>query len=580
MKELLARLLCIVLFTALPMWAGTDTRRDPQLGLEMQYKFPENFSNGYVVPTSFTFINRGSKSNIEMTLTMDMMYRSMAGYSSSSTLSLELPPGEKTVLLPLMKADRNCAIELEVRVDGLFSRELSIPFQKVGMDNSSITVLCVGNMDVDELMKDQSEDNSKTRRRRKGKSVYVLHWDERDAFENWRFYLGMKAVVIMKPETVRRLNDNQRRALKYWVCYGGGCLWLHGPDAKAALDLCAFPLPFRSPSIDNSGLPVLRCITGEILLSENDTIESVKRYRMTGAANSRARVRGLFNTGYSDTNSTKRYQGLFYNLHKVPRWAYIFISLLIAAVVGPVNYVMQKKKKKMSLFYITAPVLAIAGMLALGVYTVVSDGFGIKGNERAMLLHHQDANEGVVYHARGMFAGIAPRNGLQYPSETAAVPFYHDTQTYVNENNKHFYTDWTSSQNLSGSWLPGRSLCGLFTATPTRIRLGLKVTSTQDGGVVIENGLTAMVKKAYARVRIAGNDRICVVENVAPGTTAVMSVTEKYRMDNPFFDPGDLPWVIFAEMEAIPYMETGGIDINFGKGRYYYTAFNNRGVVQ
>ncbi|MCP4217340.1 MAG: hypothetical protein GY765_22035 [bacterium] len=570
-------LLFFLIPASLPARADINTYEDRELRLKMEYAYREPVVCSCSFPTTFTFTNFGKKRKLRLTLvTNSNRYR--AGYSASSTLLFDLPPGEKTLRLPLMMVDHRFGLELQVEVGGIPSRNLSFPFQSVDMRRDYFDVLCVGKMDmkkIDILFEDTDGTTGEISKKNDLRLFRV-----EDVSDQWQSYLGMKGVVVMAPETFRLLSERQRRALKYWVCYGGGYLWLHGPEPQRALDLCALTPSSRTPPGDGSGLPVLNCMTGEILITTNENMAFVNRGRVLSALKRRDRLRELFNTAYIVSRYTLRYRGLFDNLHEVPRWAYILISILIAALVGPVNYVILREKKKLEFFYLTVPLLAVTGMLSMGIYTVVSDGLETRVNEAAMLMHQLDRNEGVVYHARGMYAGIAPREGLQYPAETAAVPFYPNVGDHWQYKEKNFRTDWSSSQKLTGSWLPGRKYCGIFTATPTRLRMGLKVSCADDGSVLFENGLTSAVKKAYALVRIAGHDALYMVQTVAPGAGKTMTPTESYEMKNPFIDHRKLHWVIAAEMEGLPYMETGGIKTNILAGRYYYTAFNSKGYLQ
>ncbi|MCP4153785.1 MAG: hypothetical protein GY757_39025, partial [bacterium] len=187
----------------------------------------------------------------------------------------------------------------------------------------------------------------------------IAPYDVSQAPSLWQCYLGIKGVVLIDTESISRLNHMQRRALKYWVCYGGGNLWVHGDDIESAVSRLA--LPISQPVTYGTH----NCITGKLLFSHHSLLDTFTHKRVLAFAKLTQRTGQLFcieNENRYERNKNylqQRFTGMFSSLHTISRRGFILLSLLFAAIIGPVNYLLLRKKKKRVLFYITAPALAL-----------------------------------------------------------------------------------------------------------------------------------------------------------------------------------------------------------------------------
>ncbi|MCP4155711.1 MAG: hypothetical protein GY757_48750 [bacterium] len=571
------------------LYSIPTVKEDKLRGIEMSCELPLSANqnvNNHCITSYITIINRGKERTMELEFASKSArhYRT-ANNSASSRLRFILPPGEKSIQLPVFRTHFYQNINLTTFVDGREVPDLCFFFRNIYSTPDKVMVIIFGKGEErlsKTMAKSITPKKGSRKTSRKGYFDLVLFpFDVTRAPSSWQYYLGFKGIILIDTDSVSRLNHLQRRALKYWVCYGGGCLWIHGEKTNLAASI--LELPVKQPNPDGS----FDCLTGKFILSDDSLPDSISRKKVLAFAKLTERTEQLFcmesDTRYGRNKNylQQRFTGMFSNLHSISRWGFILLSLLFAAIIGPVNYLLLRKKKKRVLFYITAPALALSGMIILVLYSIAADGFEVKSNEKALLLHDLDQKEGAVYHVSGIFAGIAPP-GLSFPVETAAVPFYKYSH---NQLARTYNTDWTSSQKLYGDWVAGRRHCGLLTVTPTRIRMGLKVEIKPDGTVSLENGLTSAVKTAYAAVKVKDNKTMIYEANdIQPGSSAVMLPAKSRKspypnIPNQFFDQNSFKPVIMARTSGLPYIENGGMDRKVIAGTYYYAAFNAKGFI-
>jgi hypothetical protein len=262
---------------------------------------------------------------------------------------------------------------------------------------------------------------------------------------------------------------------------------------------------------------------------------------------------------------------LLSGLHDVPRAGYVLISLFMAFLIGPLNLIVLRYRRKLALLYITAPLIALLGMGGLLAYTIMDEGLHLKRKSVNVLLHDPASGDGAMYQAHGTFGGLAGRKRPAFPVESLVVPFH--SQTLATSGANHLVTDWTSAQKLGSGWIASRRYRGILTVTPTKVRMGMKLVM-RDGKVMVENGLTATAKTVAARIC---EDESCdtasyhIVRNVKPGDTREMLPSETV-VAVPLLDMHRMDWSVAAAMEGLPHMDEHDLGGEAFEERMYYVA--------
>lgn len=393
------------------------------------------------------------------------------------------------------------------------------------------------------------------------------------AVGHWQCYLGTD-LVAAAAAVVERLSPRQQQALSRWVRFGGGRLWLFGQSAREtarSLDLLPTSASIWQTKEDGLKISLYRSACGTLALQTEGGPG-----RLASDSRSFASFHNAFTSQQPAINVRDQqasvFRSLFEGLHEVPVFGYCVLSLIFAVVIGPVNFILLRRRGRSVLFYFTAPAIALGGMLILALYSLAAEGLATKYNEAAWYVHDVAGGEGCVYQARVYFCGIAPRRGLWYPENTAALPFSRKRE------NVGLTVDWTHGQKLLGGWLRSRTLSGLYTATPVQARMGVEIQSS-PAGVNIVNGLPSTLTTVYVRLAEDGEPaRYYTARGVPPGAeTAVTPILGEPRAVYTGrgcrgADISNADWLVYAETSGLPYLEDGGINGTVINGRYYYLA--------
>ena len=242
----------------------------------------------------------------------------------------------------------------------------------------------------------------------------------------------------------------------------------------------------------------------------------------------------------------------------VPVRSYAVIITIFALVIGPLNYFVLKKKRKLHLIFVITPaaaVLVTAGMVTYGLF---SEGLGIKGKCLSLTYLDQQRHEAVSIGRMALYAGMSPSGGMVFGSETAVFPAAGEMGPGTLELG--------SSQRFAGGYLPSRTVVNFVTANVGPSRARLMVRRTVDG-LEVANGLGVGIKeihlmdragttfraehipagaKAIAKPQRALNVRSAV--NLGLGREARIPLLSRARLDKQCY---------LAELEDSPFFETG-----------------------
>ncbi|WP_145060607.1 hypothetical protein [Adhaeretor mobilis] len=280
----------------------------------------------------------------------------------------------------------------------------------------------------------------------------------------------------------------------------------------------------------------------------------------------------------------------------------VLITLFVLCI-GPLNYWLLRRAKRLPWLLATTPIAAALVTLFLFVYGLISDGTDVRVRARSVTQLDQLAGEAASWARLSYYAGIAPRGGLVLPADTAIYPVLPFAQAsrsrYTQRSLGRRELVWdlddkgNGTQRLTEGWLASR--------TPTQY-LGITSRSTQQR-LDFKEGTTGLSVSNQLGVRILylavedpqGQTYWC--ENLADGKSLVMDklptkdISTKLRKlisdAEPFFPPGgEIDYrfmndsvghfsesLLEAEIAAIVSPLLNG----FGRGRYI--AITEQGMI-
>lgn len=103
--------------------------------------------------------------------------------------------------------------------------------------------------------------------------------------------------------------------------------------------------------------------------------------------------------------------------------AFRILITLFAVIVGPVNYILLKRRKRLNFLLVTVPAGAAVVTVGLFLYALVSDGLGVRARVRSVTELDQRNRSSVSWSRQSYYASMSPSRGLVFPADTAVYPF-------------------------------------------------------------------------------------------------------------------------------------------------------------
>jgi hypothetical protein len=176
-------------------------------------------------------------------------------------------------------------------------------------------------------------------------------------------------------------------------------------------------------------------------------------------------------------------------LGKAPVTVFVMLILLFAILVGPVNFMILRRRKKPLLALLTVPLAGFGTTFGILAYGLFHDGLGARGVITTCTLLDQTSHEAVSLQARTLFAGVAPSDMTMNPGTLLL-------SLRAGLRNRDLPDRWifdADAQQLDGGILPSRTLTPLFTCQQGSVRDRLTVRQSGDTLEVLPGGSVAPV---------------------------------------------------------------------------------------
>jgi hypothetical protein len=223
----------------------------------------------------------------------------------------------------------------------------------------------------------------------------------------------------------------------------------------------------------------------------------------------------------------------------------VLITLFVLAI-GPVNFYLLQRWRKLNLIMVTVPLSALAVTGALLLYALVADGLGVRARARSLTEIDQRRGEAVCWTRLSYNAGLRPSQGLAFPTDTAVYPIEHDANgNYYGQNRQRRTIDWGQKQYLGSGWLNARTPTQLLTVSVRPAAHKLTIKETAVSPPVVENLLGTRIQQlmlvdsngdAFYAQGIAAEAKVALTPATSAQNTA--KLTQLHQLHRPQRPPG------------------------------------------
>ncbi|MEZ6091027.1 MAG: hypothetical protein R3C05_24005 [Pirellulaceae bacterium] len=175
-----------------------------------------------------------------------------------------------------------------------------------------------------------------------------------------------------------------------------------------------------------------------------------------------------------------------------PVYTFLGMISLFVLLVGPASYYFFMYIKRLYLFFIFAPVVALVCTTCIFLYALIADGFGSRVRVRHLTLLDTEGHA-ASWSRQTYFSGLRPRDGVAWSRQCLVYPITEkQTQSEasgpsdVDENAANRITVDEESTRFEGRFMPSRAQVQFMAIEPA-LNAGALVASRQQGRVNIKN---------------------------------------------------------------------------------------------
>jgi hypothetical protein len=240
----------------------------------------------------------------------------------------------------------------------------------------------------------------------------------------------------------------------------------------------------------------------------------------------------------------------------------ILISLFVI-LIGPVNYLLLKRWRRLGLLLITVPASAILVTLVLFGYAFIHDGLGVRVRARSFTQLDLRRGEAVCWTRLSFYAGLSPSRGLTFPGDVAVYPYAQEPPPYRRGEGRAKELRWQESeppskdglpeQHFSSDWLPSRTPTQFITVRARKTRARLSITQSAPGTApAIENRLGTQI--LGIAVSDAAGNHFAATNRIAPDareTLAPMAAADALKPIQKTLADNDLQVPVAAQATLV-----------------------------
>ncbi len=184
---------------------------------------------------------------------------------------------------------------------------------------------------------------------------------------------------------------------------------------------------------------------------------------------------------------------------EAPVYSFLFLVSLFAIVIGPVNFLLLGRARRLYLLLLTVPAGAVLVTGSLFAFAMISDGLATRLRVRSYADLDQTTGRVAVWSRQSYYAGMAPSRGLRFPDDTTVFPVAYEPG--ANANNKSTLLVWDDDQHLRDGYLSSRTAAQFVVcrATTTKASLIVREDSAPTTRPQVENRLETFIDYLLVR---------------------------------------------------------------------------------
>jgi hypothetical protein len=237
--------------------------------------------------------------------------------------------------------------------------------------------------------------------------------------------------------------------------------------------------------------------------------------------------------GYSLHRSNSDYWTfLIPGVGEAPVVSFLLLVSLFAVLIGPVNYMLLGKARRLYLLLISVPAGAVLVTGGLFAHALLTDGLGVRLRARSFTEIDQASGRAVAWSRQSYYASIAPSRGLSFPEDATVFPIlYQPAQRFSGNDEPDNKLAWIDGQHLTDGYLGSRTATQFMVlrTTESTARLLVRESSSMGQPPQVTNQLETSL--SYLVLRDSRGQYWQAEKLASQGQAALATVTEKQASD-------------------------------------------------
>ena len=172
-----------------------------------------------------------------------------------------------------------------------------------------------------------------------------------------------------------------------------------------------------------------------------------------------------------------------------PVGTFLLLITVFVIVIGPVNYLLLRRSRRLHLLLVTVPLGAGLVTLALFLYALIADGLDVRVRVRGVAEVDQKNGRMVSWSRQSYYAGLAPSQGLRFPASAAVYPIYASPEEHPRFQRLVWDEDQPEEsgairygdQRLASGYLGSRSMAQYMVVSAGPVQGGLRIDEGHCG---------------------------------------------------------------------------------------------------
>lgn len=210
-----------------------------------------------------------------------------------------------------------------------------------------------------------------------------------------------------------------------------------------------------------------------------------------------------------------------------------FLITLFVVAIGPLNYWLLRRWRRLHLLVLTVPLASIMVTLALVAYALFTDGFGTTVRAHSVTTLDQRTGEAASWTRLSYYSGLAPRTGLAMPVDLAIypiIPGWNQSSVDATIHSKRQIKWLPDKALLNRGWLRSRTPTQFLTCRANTTDMRLEFTPIRDR-LRVKNDLDAEIEYLFA---IDEASKTWQGESLANGATVFVNAVDHEKAESKF----------------------------------------------